>query len=156
MRYCPNCGVELSQAMSYCNRCGAQLAESLNHSTPGSLETTTDTLVWVIVGTTITLLGMSLGALVLMKNGSIDVTLGKAFVILSFAALVLVEGILIWRLLSLSNLDKQHGVQRPKDNFRTGGLKTAAAGELCPPPDSLGTVTEQTTRSFEQPNRSSD
>ena len=48
------------------------------------METTTDTLAWVIVGTTITLLGMSLGALVLMKNGSIDVTLGKAFVILSF------------------------------------------------------------------------
>ena len=145
MRYCPNCGVELSQAMSYCNRCGAQLAESLNHSTPGSLETTTDTLVWVIVGTTITLLGMSLGALVLMKNGSIDVNLGKVFVILSFAALVLVEGVLLWRLLSLGNLKKQGFVQRPKDDFRKEGLKTA--GELSPPPDSLGTVTEQTTRS---------
>ena len=156
MRYCPNCGVELSQGMSYCNRCGAQLAESLNHSTPGSLETTTDTLVWVIVGTTITLLGMSLGALVLMKNGSIDVTLGKAFVILSFAALVLVEGVLIWRLLSLGNLNKQGAVQRPKDNFRTEGLNTPAAGELTPPPESLGTVTEKTTRSFEHPIRNNE
>ena len=153
MRYCPKCGVELSQAMSYCNRCGAQLAESLNHSTPGSLETTTDTLVWVIVGTAITLLGMSLGALVLMKNGSIDVTLGKAFVILSFVALVLVEGVLIWRLLSLG-LKNQGPEQRPKDDFRKEGLKTA--GELSPPPDSLGTVTEQTTRSFEQRYRNSE
>src|SRR5262245_37071198 len=127
MRYCPNCGVELSQAMTYCNRCGAQLAESLNHSTPGSLETTTDTLVWVIVGTTITLLGMSLGALVLMKNGSIDVTLGKAFVILSFAAFVLVKGVLIWRLMSY--LNKQRAVQLPKDNFLTEGLKTTPGGE---------------------------
>lgn len=151
MRYCPNCGVELSQALSYCNRCGAQLAALLDHATPGSPETTTDTLVWVIVGTTITLLGMSLGALVLMKNGSIDVTLGKAFVILSFAALVLVEGVLIWRLLSLFNLKKQGPEQRPKEDFRTEELKTA--GELSPPPDSLGTVTEQTTRSFEQPFR---
>lgn len=154
MRYCPNCGVELSQAMSYCNRCGTQLAASVDDSTPGSVETTTDTLVWVIVGTTITLLGMSLGALVLMKNGSIDVTLGKAFVFLSFAALVLVEGVLIWRLLSLGKLKKQGPEQRPKDDFRTEGLKTA--GELSPPPDSLGTVTEQTTRSFEHPYRNSE
>ena len=153
MRYCPNCGVELSQALSYCNRCGAQLAASSEHAATGSLETTTDTFVWVIVGTTITLLGMSLGALVLMKNGSIDVTLGKAFVILSFAALVLVEGVLIWRLLSLGNLKKQGPVQR-RPNFREEGLKTA--GKLSPPPDSLGTVTEQTTRSFEQPYRNSE
>ena len=154
MRYCPNCGVELSPALSYCNRCGTQLAASSDHATPGSMETTTDTLVWVIVGTTITLLGMSLGALVLMKNGSIDVTLGKAFVTLSFAALVLVEGVLIWRLLSLGNLKKQGAVQPRTDNFRTEGLKTA--GELSAPPDSLGTVTEQTTRSFEHPYKNSE
>ncbi|HKA22526.1 MAG TPA: zinc ribbon domain-containing protein [Blastocatellia bacterium] len=155
MRYCPNCGVELSQALSYCNRCGAQLAASLDHAKPGSIETTTDTLVWVIVGTTITLLGMSLGAMVLMKNGSIDATLGKAFVILSFAAFVLVEGVLIWRLLSLINLNKRGPVQRPEDNFRKEGLKTAP-GEISQPPDSLGTVTEQTTRSFEHPHRNSE
>jgi hypothetical protein len=149
MNYCPNCGVALSEALSYCNRCGARLSSSARGSA-AHVETMRDNLAWGIVGTTITLLGMSLGSLVLMKNGSIDVTLGKVFVILSFAAFILVEGILLWRLLSLSNrVIKVPEGPRP-DELRTEGLEMGAAPELSPPPDSLGTVTEQTTRSVKQ------
>src|SRR5215831_15794698 len=103
MNYCSNCGVALSEALSHCSRCGAQLSSSERDRSAARVETMRDNLAWGIVGTTITLLGMSLGALVLIKNGSIDVTLGKAFVVLSFAAFILVDGILLWRLLSISN-----------------------------------------------------
>ena len=60
-----------------------------------------DGVMWSIVGTTTTILGMSLGALVLMQQGDIDPVLGKLFVIMSFLALILVEGVLIWRFMDL-------------------------------------------------------
>lgn len=72
--YCPTCGAQLAQALSYCNHCGANLGTSQVQSEAAG--TAIDTLMWVIVGTTITLLGMALGALVLMKNGAIDERLG--------------------------------------------------------------------------------
>ena len=54
----------------------------------GTTGTATETLLWVIVGTTITLLGMALGALVLMNNDQINERFGMAFVILTFVALL--------------------------------------------------------------------
>jgi hypothetical protein len=144
--YCPNCGVGLSEALSYCNRCGAWLSGPPQVDTARHLERAKDSLVWSIVGTTITLLGMSLGALVLIKNGAIGEPLGNVFVLLSFVAFIFVDGLLLWRLV---NLAKKSPKRDRTDQFRTQELQVGPAAELSPPPDSLGSVTEQTTRSFE-------
>src|SRR5256885_6605662 len=100
--YCHTCGARLAQALSYCNHCGANLSTLKDQGQAGTAGTAIDTLLWVIVGTTITLLGMALGALVLMNNGTINERLGMAFVILAFVALVVSDGILVWRLLHLN------------------------------------------------------
>src|SRR5258708_37496021 len=99
--YCHTCGAPLAQALSYCNHCGANLNTLKVQDQAGTAATAIDTLLWVIVGTAITLLGMALGALVLMKNGAINERLGMAFVILTFVTLVVSEGVLVWRLLPL-------------------------------------------------------
>jgi hypothetical protein len=113
-------------------------------------ERTTDQLVWVIVGTTITLLGMALGALVLMKDGSIQPGLGTIFVILSFAALGLVEGVLLWRLLRLNRVTRFDGALDERDDFSTDGLEPEPApAALREPPESVSDATEQTTRAIE-------
>ena len=108
--HCPTCGARLARALTYCNHCGANLSTFKVDGNAGKAETTTDTLVWVIVGTTITLLGMALGALVLMKEAAIHQGLGIAFVILSFVALVLVDGVLLWRLLHLNRVTPRLGL----------------------------------------------
>src|SRR6266850_8106357 len=99
--YCHTCGARLPQALSYCNHCGANLGTLKDQGQAGTAGTAIETLLWVIVGTTITLLGMALGALVLIKNGAIDERLGIAFVILTFISLVVAEAVLVWRLLHL-------------------------------------------------------
>ncbi|HEU4390413.1 MAG TPA: hypothetical protein VFV34_21595, partial [Blastocatellia bacterium] len=73
----------------------------------GTAGTAIETLLWVIVGTTITFLGMALGALVLMNKGEIDERLGTAFVILTFVALLVSDGVLGWRLLNLNRRSKE-------------------------------------------------
>ncbi len=104
---------------------------------------------WVIVGTTITLLGMSLGALVMMTDGGIDARLGRAFVILSFVAWLVVETVLIWRLTSLKKTgEKLDSLPQPA-NLNTNSLDSPAARALHEGAGSVPSVTEQTTRTFE-------
>jgi hypothetical protein len=147
--YCPTCGGRLAQALSYCNHCGANLSTLNLVGKTGKAETTTDTLVWVIVGTTITLLGMALGALVLMKDGAIHQGLGIAFVVLSFVALVLVEGVLLWRLLHLNRVTPRPWPLAQPEDLSTDELEPASARALHEPAESVPNVTEQTTRAFE-------
>jgi hypothetical protein len=144
--YCPNCGTQMAQALSYCKHCGTSLRTIKSDDEAKSPEPTIDSIMWVIVGTTITLLGMGLGALVLMKDGAIDAGLGSVFVILSFVALVVVEGVLVWRLLHLNKGAKERrGLAQAKDSDaeEPDAVRTRALHESVP------SVTEQTTRTFE-------
>ena len=145
---CPTCGARLKRALSYCNHCGANLSSLKFDSGSESSETTTDTLVWVIVGTTITLLGMALGGMVLMKNGSIPEGLGSAFVVLSFAALVLVESVLLLRLLRVNKAARQARYPDAAEDFKTAELGESSPRVLEAPAESVSSVTEQTTRAL--------
>ena len=145
---CPTCGARLKQTLTYCNHCGANLSALKLDPEYGSAETTADTLVWVIVGTTITLLGMALGGMVLIKNGSIPEGLGSAFVVLSFAFLVLVESVLLWRLLRVNKAARQARYPDAAEDFKTAELGESSPRVLDAPAESVSSVTEQTTRSL--------
>ena len=147
--YCSNCGNQLVQALSFCNHCGAGLRPL---KIPGEVETPAKSianLVWVIVGTTITILGMALGALVLMKDGTIDQGLGTVFVILSFVAFMVVEGVLIWRLVDLNRHTTETGALTPAKNSGAEELAGLPARALEDPGEPVPSVTEHTTRAFE-------
>jgi hypothetical protein len=144
--YCHKCGVRLAQALSYCNHCGASLSTSKD---PGQAETAIDTLLWVIVGTTITLLGMALGALVLMKKGEINEQLGTAFVILTFVGLVVSDGVLMWRLLRLNRGAEDKRTIPQLHNLNTDKPDPSTVRALHEPLEPVSSVTEQTTRTFE-------
>jgi uncharacterized membrane protein YvbJ len=147
--YCPTCGTQLAKSLIYCNKCGATLPTMRGSDDAKPLENTIDSMVFVIVGTTITILGMCLGALVLMKNQKIDFALGTVFVILSFVALVLVEGVLVWRLRNLNKAVKQTGdlaQANDSDAIEQDAVRTRALRE---PAEPMSSVTEHTTRTFE-------
>jgi hypothetical protein len=147
--YCHTCGGQLAQALSYCNHCGANLGTLNVQGQAGTAETATDTLLWVIVGTTITLLGMALGALVLMNKGAINERLGMAFVILTFAALVVTEGVLVWRLLNLKRAaEETHNVPHLNE-LSSEELDPSTARALHEPLEPVSSITEQTTRALE-------
>ena len=147
--YCSSCGTQMADTLSYCNHCGADLRATRSFDESKSSEARIDTVMWVIVGTTITILGMSLGALVLMKDRAIDFALGTVFVILSFVAFVLVEGLLVWRLAQLNKRAKgSRDLTHPSgsDAQEQAAARTRALRE---PPETMSTVTEETTRVFE-------
>ena len=147
--YCHTCGARLAQALSYCNHCGANLSTLKDQGQAGTAGTAIDTLLWVIVGTTITLLGMALGALVLMKNGAINERLGMAFVILTFVTLVVSEGVLVWRLLLLNRGAKEIRTVPQLNDLSTEEPNPLTARALHEPLEPVSSVTEQTTRALE-------
>ena len=147
--YCQTCGVELANALSYCNKCGANLGTLKVQDQANAAATTIDTLLWVIVGTTITLLGMGLGALVLINKGEINERLGTAFVILTFVTMVVLEGVLVWRLLHLSrDTEKIRAASQPND-LSTNELNPLTARALHEPLEPVSSITEETTRTLE-------
>ena len=147
--YCQTCGNKLSQALSYCNHCGADLRTLKNQAETPSIGTSIDTIMWVIVGMTITLLGMALGAMVLIQDGTIDAGLGRAFVFLSLLAFVVVDGVLIWRLVNLHKLSNEKRSAESAKNSDPAELNKAKTRALRDPGEPVPTVTEQTTRNLE-------
>ena len=57
-------------------------------------------MLWVGVAANVVSLGMILGSLVLMKDGTIAERLGTAFAILAALSLLLIDGLIVWRALS--------------------------------------------------------
>jgi hypothetical protein len=115
----------------------------------GTTEPAIDTLLWVIVGTTITLLGMALGALVLINKSEINERLGMAFVILTFVALVVSDGVLVWRLLNLKRGAKEIHAAPHLNELSSVELNPSTARALHEHREPVSSVTEQTTRAFE-------
>ena len=147
--YCQTCGTRLTQALSYCNHCGANLSPLKDQGPAGTAGTATDTLLWVIVGTTITLLGMALGALVLMNNGQINERLGTAFVILTFVALLVSDGVLVWRLLHLNRRAEETRAVPHLNDVSTEEPDRSTVRALHEPLEPVSSVTDQTTRALE-------
>jgi hypothetical protein len=142
--YCSHCGNRLPQVMSYCNRCGANLKPDETKPSP----TMPESLIWAIVATTITILGMILGALVMMQNNVIPFGHGSAFILVGLLALVGTDGIFIWRLFGLDKKVKikEQTVVIQRKGFRTEEINDA---EPLPLPEPAPSVTEQTTRNLE-------
>ena len=147
--YCQKCGGQLAQPLSYCNHCGADLSTSKVQGEARTAGTAIDTLLWVIVGTTITLLGMALGALVLIKHGAINERLGRTFVILTFISLVVTEAVLVWRLLHLNRGAEETRAVPQLNDLRTDEPTPVTARALQEPLEPVSSVTEQTTRTLE-------
>jgi len=156
--YCPTCGVSLVAALSYCNHCGASLNSLQAQDKRDTAEEAIDTLVLVNVGTSITLLGMALGALVLIKQGAIDEKMGRTFVILSFVAFFVLEAIMLWRLVSVNRNKRSEATraQLQSKDLSTEELTEAPARALLEPREPLSSITEETTRVFEPSYRKSE
>jgi len=148
--YCQTCGGQLVQSLSYCNHCGANLSTLKVQGQPATTGTAIDTLLWVIVGTTITLLGMALGALVLMNNGQINERLGMAFVILTFVAMLVSDGVLVWRFLNLNRGAEEVSDVADLNELSSEEPNASSARALREPLEPVSSVTEHTTRAFER------
>lgn len=145
--YCSSCGVAVPQGLSYCNYCGAKLSDAKGHHLAKSSEVRPESLISAMVALFI----FGLGAItVLMAVLKVILRFNEAqiltFALLSFLSMLVMEGVLI-RLL----LRRTSGTEAADDTVTLKGpatkeLDQARARAL---PESIPSVTENTTRAFE-------
>jgi hypothetical protein len=146
--YCSSCGVAVAQDLSYCNYCGAKLNGVKGDNVSKSSEVRPESLVFAMMAVFI----FGLGAITVLM-GVMKAVLGLpverilAFALLPFVIMLLLEGVFI-RLL----LRRKRGTEEAGDTVRLKGQATkeldAAQARVLPEP--VPSVTEHTTRAFEQ------
>jgi hypothetical protein len=145
--YCSSCGVAVSQGLSYCNYCGAKLSAAGDNG-PKSSEVRPESLVFAMMA--IFIFGL---AAITVLMGVMKAVLGLpvervlAFSLLPFLIMLLLEGVFI-RLL----LRRKRGAEKAGDTVVLKGpaTKELDAAQARVLPEHVPSVTEHTTRAFDQ------
>jgi hypothetical protein len=144
--YCQNCGSALNPQTRYCNRCGANLVptgEKRLEKTAAEkrLDEYLDGLFWISVFGLAFILG---GAILLKKVNFSDVVL-LIYVVLSSTVFLINFGFSLWGALSIMRSSRE-GKLTMQPGHDTRELTPPKIEPVMMP---AGSVTENTTRSFE-------
>lgn len=145
--YCSSCGVAVEKGLSYCKQCGAKLSGAKSESAAKASETFPESIAWSMVAVFVVGLGCIIGLMAMMKQLlNFGEKLIVAFSLICFLLMFVIEGVLIWMLLSHKKATTAAG--------KAGQLQEQATKELGPAParafaEPVASVTEHTTRTFE-------
>ena len=145
--YCSTCGGAVASSLSYCNHCGARLSGPGADGEHKPAELFPDSLVWAIVSVFVVGLGGTIGLMAVMKDAR---TFAPGLIIglslLSFVAMLAVEAVLVYLLLSRRSGGKEAG---EKSKLKGSPVRELGiANERALPEPSLS-VTDHTTRTLE-------
>ena len=140
--YCSNCGTPRTQGLSYCNRCGADLRERVEASNTKAIAAFLSAMTLIGVSGMAVMLA---GALLLRKGAGLSQELIGVFMLFTFLLVSMTE------LLLFKNLSKLSGSSERKNIFPAPSptqhdLRLPQGTPLGEP---VGSVTENTTRTFE-------
>ena len=146
--YCSSCGVSVAQGLSYCNHCGAKLNGEKGDSLIKTTELRAESLiVSAMVG--LFVLGLlAIAVLMGVMKAVLDLNAGQilGFATLSFLIMLLIEGVLTWRL-SRRKRGAEATVKTAVSNKQTTKELDAARARVLP--EAAPSVTEHTTRALE-------
>ena len=144
--YCSSCGAAVTRGLSYCNHCGAKLGGEQGDGRALELKAES-TIISAMVG--LFILGLLAIAVLLGVMKAVlgfDVPLLIVAALLSFLIMLLVEGVLVWRLPR-----RKRGAEGPGGEVLSRGPETqeldAARARVLPEP--VPSVTEEATRTLE-------
>ena len=146
--YCSSCGVSVAQGLSYCKHCGAKLNEGKGEGHIKSLELRAESLIISAMVGLFVLGLLAITVLIGVMKAVLDLNAGQilGFATLSFLIMLLLEGVLIWRLTRHRRGAEERGVPELSKEQTTKELDAARARVL---PEAMPSVTEHTTRTLE-------
>lgn len=143
--YCSACGVAVTQGLSYCNFCGAKLARASSSSRSPEVkpELLVTSMVAVFVFGTAAITGLMAvaKAVLAFETGPL-----LALLLLCFLIMLGLEGVFIRLLMRRSPRTDENTHHALMDKQATNELDARAAPALS---ESIGSVTEHTTRAFQ-------
>ena len=146
--YCSSCGVSVARGLSYCNHCGAQLNGEKGDSLIKTTELRAESLIISAMVGLFVLGLLAIAVLMGVMKAVLDLNNGQilAFATLSFLIMLLIEGVLVWRLSRRRRGAEETGGRALTKELTTKELDAARARVL---PEAMPSVTEQTTRTLE-------
>ncbi len=145
--YCPSCGTALARQMKYCNLCGAQLPSAKDKTATEASEKRLDDYLEGLFWITVFGLGFILGGMVLIKEAlHLSDRILVAYLVISSMAFLVNFGLSLWQVVRMTRSSKEEDVAAKAKQLGTNKLGLA---EERKPLAAAGSVTEETTRSFE-------
>ena len=145
--YCSSCGISITHGLSYCNHCGAKLNAEKGDSLIKTTESRAESIIIsAMVG--LFILGLlAISVLMGVMKSVLDLNTGQilSFATLSFIIMLLIEGVLLWRLSR-----RKRGTEVPGDTALSKGQTTKELDEARERelPEATPSVTEHTTRTL--------
>ena len=144
--YCPSCGTALLQEMSYCTRCGTNLdVIKGNGKNSKSFEKSAESTIWSIVGVTLSMLGIMIAVMALMRGFGLSGEVVTVFMALMFLIVFGINGLLFRQFLRLNSFAKES--RRATQLEREKASELSAKRELLLVEPAMS-VTENTTRTL--------
>ena len=148
--YCSSCGAEIMPGLRYCNRCGVNLSSTTDAQAPKKFP-----LLMVIAF--LALKGFVLSVGLVAPFAVVSETTGRGVNIDSLMPILIlipcvafgVIGMLVWLLLRLIKIYQQSGGPPQTNEVRQPSMRDYTPARLPAPPETLGSVTEHTTRNFD-------
>ena len=146
--FCSSCGVSVAQGLSYCKHCGAKLYEEKGEGHIKSLELRAESLIISAMVGLFVLGLLAIAVLMGVMKAVLDLNAGQilGFATLSFLIMLVLEGVLIWRLTRHRRGAEERGTTELSKEQTTKELDAARARVL---PEAMPSVTEHTTRTLE-------
>lgn len=142
--YCPSCGNEISVELKYCNRCGANLTVPTASFAPA--EPVKLTVPSIVMGLTVVIgLGIIFGGATSFANVGIHPAAIVWIVLFSSATLFGCMALMIRFWTKLASLQRETTSFQP---MRSAFVERPPAQQLPPRMEPVGSVTENTTRTF--------
>lgn len=149
--FCSNCGNELRQGLKYCNRCGAITTAEMEKTV---ISSESGKIVQVLSGAVgaIGVVGIiAVAAIIIRLLRMDDIKPGAFFLVLVFSIMILTIIALLIR--QISNLSNKHFLSAARDSFmhqQQSLPHTGNTAQLEAPRQPIGSVTDHTTRIFEE------
>lgn len=152
--HCSNCGAEVTEALRYCKRCGMNLSAPLQPGPPKKFPTGLVFLFLLLIGF-VTAIGISVPLLSAQDLAHVGFGPGSVTMIFIVSALVTlgIDSLLVSLLLKLIKI--QQRIEDKAQGSSGTGIKQPVMKDYSPvqiaaPPESIGSVTEHTTRNFDE------
>lgn len=144
--YCPTCGVDLVEGLKYCKRCGANITDTF--SAPPKKFPLALTIAFLIVIGGVFIVGLALPMAAAHDLSAAGFSTGQLMnlFLADIGVTLVVVVMLIWLFLRLVRLHQQTSSATP---IKQALPKEFAPREIVAPPESIGSITENTTRSLQ-------
>ena len=144
--YCSACGIDSVEGLKYCKRCGANLTTTLEVFPPAKMPVAL-TLAFLVVIGFVFCVGLGVPLASAEDLAKIFSTREMLFIFAADLGMTLaIVAMVVWLFLRLIRLHHQTGPVRTID-LQPG---EAARPQIAAPPQSVGSVTENTTRTLDQ------